>query len=306
MTDSNEACRGVTCAETGVIDKSGLENVIEQMLAVGLTGLTERDLIVDGALHRFRPDWEPKKNKKRAWYVLFPFRLDDGKELVAGSFGWFKGAETFSYNVGLQAIRTFSKEERRRYAAEQERKRIEAEQERQSQIEETAQRAAEIWAKLPCRGRSAYLQRKKVAAFNTRFTRGSIVLPVYGFDKKLTGLQFIDGDGNKKFLTGTVKKGRFCILGERIKSNDFLAIVEGYATGASIRMATGWIVFIAFDAGNLRPVAVAVRERYPLAKIVLCADDDIDNQDNPGRTKATDAARAVGGIVIYPTWRSAT
>lgn len=288
-----------------VVDKSAAENVIEQMLNVGLTGLSERDLIVDGALHRFRPDWEPKKNKKRGWYVLFPFRLDSGKELIAGSFGWFKGAETFSYNVALQAIRTFSQEERQRYAAEQERKRIEAEQERQRQIEETAQRAAAIWAKLPHHGRSAYLQRKKIAAFNVRFTRGSIVLPVYGFDKKLTGLQFIDGAGNKKFLTGTVKKGRFCILGERIRPDDVLAIAEGYATGASVRMATGWIVFVAFDAGNLSPVAVAVRGRYPASKIVLCADDDVANPDNPGRTKAIEAARAVGGIVIYPTWSNA-
>ena len=64
-------------------------DVIEQMADVGLTGLTEPDLMRDGVLHRFRPDWEPKAKEKRAWYVLFPFDTDSGNQLIAGSFGWF-------------------------------------------------------------------------------------------------------------------------------------------------------------------------------------------------------------------------
>ena len=56
-------------------------DIISQMSEVGLTGLTEQDLIIDGVLHRFRPDWEPK-SKKRAWYVLFTFRTDSGNDLI--------------------------------------------------------------------------------------------------------------------------------------------------------------------------------------------------------------------------------
>jgi len=275
-------------------------DVIEQMTDVGLTGLLAADLVVDGNIQRFRPDWEPKAKKKRAWYILFPFHLDSGQELMAGSFGWFKGADSYTFNVSLKSDVVLTQAEKTRFAKEQEVKKQLAKVERQKEIEATAKRAKAIWDKLPTQGRSPYLQRKKVAAFNIRFTRGSIVLPVYGFDWVLSGLQFIDPEGNKKFLTGTVKKGRFCILGNSIKENDFMAIVEGYATGASIRMATNWIVFVAFDAGNLICVAKAVREKYQQAKIIICGDDDFGNTDNPGRIKAEQAAKAVSGIAVFP------
>jgi len=275
-------------------------DVIEQMADAGLTGLLAADLVVDGNIQRFRPDWEPKAKKKRAWYILFPFKTDSDNELIAGSFGWFKGADSYTFNVSLKSDVVLTQAEKTRFAKEQEAKKQLAKVERQKEIEATAKRAKAIWDKLPTQGRSPYLQRKKVAAFNIRFTRGSIVLPVYGFDWVLSGLQFIDPAGNKKFLTGTVKKGRFCILGNSIKENDFMAIVEGYATGASIRMATNWIVFVAFDAGNLICVAKAVREKYQQAKIIICGDDDFGNPDNPGRIKAEQAAKAVSGIAVFP------
>ena len=149
-------------------------------------------------------------------------------------------------------------------------------------------------------GHSAYLQRKKIAGLGCRYSRGSIVLPVRSFDGNLHGLQFIDGEGNKRFLTGTVKKGHFCPLASVDDPSGYMGIAEGYATGCTAHMATGWPVFVAFDAGNLEPVAKAIRQRYPLAKIVIFADDDFDNPDNPGRTKAEAAALAVGGVVLLP------
>jgi len=275
-------------------------SVISQMADVGLTGLIDADLVVDGTIQRFRPDWEPKAKKKRAWYVLFPFRTDSGNELIAGSFGWFKGADTYTFNVSLKSDAVLTQAEKTRFAKEQEAKQKLAKEERKKEVEATANKAMEIWNKLPNQGRSPYLQRKKVAAFNIRFTRGSIVLPVYGFDRVLSGLQFIDPEGNKKFLTGTVKKGRFCILGDVINPMDYLAITEGYCTGSSVRMATNWIVFVAFDAGNLIHVAKAVRNKYQQAKIVICGDDDYGNKDNPGRIKAEQAAKAVNGFAVFP------
>lgn len=275
-------------------------DIIEQMAEVGLKGLSKEDLVIDGILHRFRPDWEPKKSKKRAWYILFDFTTDKGNKLISGSFGFFKGADSYAFNVSLKSESSFTPEEKARFAREQEEKRKLAQLERKKEFAATAKRAAEIWDKLPGEGKSKYLQRKKVAAFNIRFTRGSIVLPVYGFDRVLSGLQFIGPDGNKKFLTGTVKKGRFCILGDSINPHGYIAVSEGYATGSSIRMATNWVVFIAFDAGNLIHVARAIREKYQQARIIICGDDDFGNPDNPGRKKAEQAAEAVGGLAIFP------
>ena len=68
-------------------------------------------------------------------------------------------------------------------------------------------------------------------------------------------------------------------------------------------MATDKPVAVAFDAGNLEPVARALREKYPEAKITICADNDHGrDQGNIGVEKAKQAAQAVGGSVIVPTF----
>ncbi len=61
---------------------------------------------------------------------------------------------------------------------------------------------------------------------------------------------------------------------------------------------------VAFDAGNLAHVAKALRSAYPAALLVLCGDDDVQTfartGNNPGRDKATAAARSVQGLAVFP------
>jgi putative DNA primase/helicase len=40
-------------------------------------------------------------------------------------------------------------------------------------------------------------------------------------------------------------------------------------------------VAVAFDAGNFRPVAEALRARRPEIRIIVCADDDWQTDGNP-------------------------
>lgn len=79
-----------------------------------------------------------------------------------------------------------------------------------------------------------------------------------------------------------------------------LLIGQGFATCASVFEATRQPVACAFNAGNLLAVARAGRERLPDARIVLLADDDWQTEGNLGLTKATEAARAIGGAVAMP------
>lgn len=58
----------------------------------------------------------------------------------------------------------------------------------------------------------------------------------------------------------------------------------------------------AFDAGNLEPVAVALREKYPDAQIAILADNDHQLPTNVGVEKATAAAKAVKGQVFVPAF----
>lgn len=261
------------------------------MAAAGLAPLRDGTLVADGQLHRYAAEGD-RPGKRNAWYVLYL----DGR-VPGGAFGsWRTGQhETWS----AKAAHEFNAEERAEWQARQAALRAA----RERAMEETAVRAQRIWAGLPDSGPSPYLQRKQVRAFGLRFAKGgTVVVPVMDLDRKLWGLQFIAGDGTKRFLTGTAKKGRCHWLGP---PSDVIAIAEGYATAASVHMATGWQSFVAFDAGNLLPVAQAVRARQPGADLVICGDNDLLTPGNPGRTAALAAARAAAARVVVPRPRLA-
>ena len=114
---------------------------------------------------------------------------------------------------------------------------------------------------------------------------------------QLCNLQFISDTGSKKYLTGGRVKGCCFFIGE---PGEVVCIAEGFATGASVHEATGHAVAIAFDCGNLLPVATAMHTLFPSARIVIAADDDYRTAGNPGLTKAHNAAAAIGGLIAVP------
>jgi len=57
-----------------------------------------------------------------------------------------------------------------------------------------------------------------------------------------------------------------------------------------------------FDSGNLKSVAEQLHQKSPDKAIIIAGDDDIKNKTNVGREKAADAAEAVEGIAIFPTY----
>ena len=142
-----------------------------------------------------------------------------------------------------------------------------------------------------------YLAAKKIRPFGIRQLQDSLLVPVRDIQGVLHGLQFILLDGKKRFLKGTAVTGCYHAIG---KVNGTILIAEGYATGATLHEITGHAVACAFSAGNLKPVAVALREKYPDTVLVICADDDHFSEGNPGLTKATEAARAVDGLLAIP------
>jgi len=84
--------------------------------------------------------------------------------------------------------------------------------------------------------------------------RGELLLPMKDAEGRLWNLQRIDAKGRKRFIMGGRVKGTFC----RIEGEGEAWLVEGYATGATVRAATGAAVVVAFSAGNLAPVSRAL------------------------------------------------
>ncbi|WP_017772312.1 DUF927 domain-containing protein [Paraburkholderia kururiensis] len=180
--------------------------------------------------------------------------------------------------------------------------------------EAAAVEAERIWqAARPAPANHAYLVRKGIDAGALRLYRGdlrigtaacdgALVVPVRDAAGKLWTLEFILEDGQKRYLPNGRKSGCYSIVGDGTGGAVpmTLLVAEGYATAATLAEATGHIVAVAFDAGNLMAVAKAMRELYPKARIVLCADDDYRTPGNPGVTKARAAAAAVDGFVAVP------
>ncbi len=83
-------------------------------------------------------------------------------------------------------------------------------------------------------------------------------------------------------------------------------IAEGYATAATLSKALGFSTVAAFDSGNLPHVARALHEKFPDKPVVIAGDDDRQVEAmqgvNPGKVKAEEAARAVGGLLLLPTF----
>lgn len=181
------------------------------------------------------------------------------------------------------------------------------EQERAKAHEAAAQRCQAMWDSFSWASSSPYLERKGVSAFGLKEDQGNLIVPLKNAEGQLRGFQAIAPDGQKTFARGMEKKGNFHLIGadEKDLSQGEILLCEGYATGASLHMATGKAVAVAFDSGNLLPVAEAIRAKYPNAAITICADNDhsIQREGKPynvGLEKAKMAAQKVNGSVKTP------
>lgn len=258
--------------------------------AIQAAGLTPPDGIeADGKLRRFSSNG--KRNDDAGWYLLH----DDG--IPAGSFGcWRTGImQTWRTDIG----RTLTDGEEGEHRAKMEAMRREREAEEIQRKQEAMTKAAAIWQKAEAApDNHPYLTRKGIKANGAKQYKGALLIPMRaGGD--LHSLQFIGPDGDKRFLTGGRVKGCYFSMGNP-KGAAALCIAEGFATGATIHETTGYPVAVAFNAGNVGAVAKTMREKFPDLALILCADDDTQTKDNPGLTAATDAARAVGGLLALP------
>ena len=260
------------------------------------------EIIPDGKIHRFPTG---KKNKKNGWYILFD---------NAGFYGDWSKSSSHLWKVSLEG-----KTPREKAIINQDIKksRKAAEEEAERRNQETAIEAENIWNNANETGVSEYLNIKKVSAFSIKYGSDQygdfVAVPLMDVDGKLWNVQKIynkkdDISNNKWFLPGGKKKACFHIIGTHLKElaeNERFWIVEGYATGASIHMATNDTVIVAFDAGSIDPVINAIKITYPHLLGIIAGDDDQWPKDgnNAGRQKAEDAAKKYGCHVVFPKFK---
>lgn len=272
----------------------GWHELCRAMAARGIEPFSPLDIAADGRLQRFRVVGDGS-GSRNGWLIVHA----DPTVAIFGS--WRLGStHTWTPERTAPCSPAEHRAMRERLRAAQ----AARDRERERDQEDAAERARVLW------GRSGlalamhpYLLKKAIRPHGARQLRGDLVLPLYDASGKLWSLQFITPDGAKRFLGGGRTRGCYLPIGGTPEST--LLIAEGFATGATLFEATGWPVATAFNAGNLQPVAEALRRKYPGARVAICADNDSQTPGNPGITRATEAARAVGGLVIAPAFEVA-
>lgn len=258
--------------------------------AIISAGMTPPETIqADGEIHRFSTNG--KKRNTNGWYILF----NDGG-IPAGYFGdWGRGLkQSWHLDIG----RKWTPMEEREYQERMENMRCKRKLEEKIRCKEAQERAAYIWEHAALASDDhPYLVTKGVIGNTLRVQNGELIIPVL-YEAKLVSLQFIKPNGEKRFLPGGRIQGGYFVIGD--KPEKVICICEGYSTGASLHEATGYPVVVSFSANNLPIVSQHFRDKYPNACIIICADDDIWTEGNPGRTKGREAAAKVNGLLALP------
>lgn len=261
--------------------------------AIYSAGLTPpEEIIADGAIHRFSSNG--KSANKSGWYILH----SDG--IAAGAFGdWREG---FTQNWCEKSNKSMTEMERFEHFERTKAMLRQREDELVKRQKSAASLALQRWmAASPCK-QHEYLIRKGIAPNGARIEGDMLVVAMRDTAGTVHSLQTISPDGIKMFMFGGRIKGCYFAIG---KPNGALIVCEGFATGASIYECTGHAVAVAFNAGNLEAVAVALRIKYPEVKIIIAADDDHQTPGNPGLTKATAAVKAACASLAVPVFKGA-
>lgn len=247
-----------------------LDDFSEFLQSLGFI-VNNMNIKADGKFHRIGHA-DDKVGKKSGSYILFNDRHP------AGYVQNFKAGQSFNWKYKGNKLCNFINPEK--YAQ------IKA----QREAEQTAIYNKNAWAAFKkfqtlsfnYNGES-YLTRKHVKAYGIKFDNsGNLYIPYRNNNGHIQTLQIITPTGEKKFAHGCKKMGGYHKAGfynidtkPLKKYKGYILVGEGYATMASIYMATKIPVVIAGDVGNLAPVIANLGIKYPQAQIVICADNDV-------------------------------
>jgi len=243
---------------------------------------------------------DDKPGKKSGWLIYH--ELDDcqidGAVFGIANWGSWKTGEKHSWSS--KQAKHMTTAERVSFNAQVEAQRLAVDQEQRQVHEDCATEAQREWPLYPDADHdNAYLAGKKLAAIGDvkqdNGRGGCLLVPVL-IDGVMRGYQRIWPD-RKRFKTGTQKKGGyFCIKG----NDSRVFIAEGYATAASVHLATGNTCYVSFDAGNLYNVAQTVKASKTSSIVVIAADNDHGKGANTGVNAAQQIKDGLGIDFIIP------
>lgn len=276
-----------------------MDELLRLAHAAGYDKLTS--IIPDATVHHF-----DASKKKSGWYVAFQnFRQSTGEVwYLAVIQDWVVG-ETDKISTLKGKI---SRNEQR--FIDEKIKAAQAKQEAyKKELQETTSAEAQAkWDTFASKGYSPYLLNKQVdtcPGLNVRFDRNDVIVPIFDASGKLWSLQRITYSGSKYFMPGGRIKGCYHTIGS-IADSEKVLVCEGLSTGASLHMASGFAVVVAFNAGNLVEATIAAKQAWPTKPFLICGDNDLwTEKRNPGKEAAEEAAKRSLSTFILPKFAQA-
>lgn len=247
---------------SAVDDRTPEQQLIDAIAYEGIT--PPSTVVLDGKLRRFKST-SGKGHDKNGWYVAF----SDGRP--AGHFGCWRRQIDVSWRS--EGGPSWTPAEEVAHAKRMAEMRAVRDAEVAKQHEVIAEVVQEIWDDLPlATSDHPYLLRKGVTAHGSKVTSdGKLVVPLYDLGGGVSSLQYIDGEGNKRYHPGGEVKSKYWMLGK--PSDGVIYLAEGFATAATIHQVMGRPCAVAYSAGNLVDVAGTLVGLYG-ARITIVADND--------------------------------
>jgi len=247
-----------------------------------------------GRMLRFSTN-ERDRTDRAGWLKLLP-------DAAGAAFGCWRAGLSYCWQRRDTNAPPPSSEERIQARQRAEEARQQAEQERAEGYATAAHECAGLWATLaPAPAAHEYLQRKGIAPHLARVDpSGKLTLPVFDARGDMQSLQFIAADGAKRFYPGGKMVGGRLYLGTPSDGTP-LVLVEGFATGSSIREAAGLAVVVGFAGSNLRHVAEPLRRLFPNSPILVAGDLDAHGAGRKYAEQAADAGAPA--LLALPRFR---
>lgn len=251
-----------------------LQSFIDELCAYGTPPAHPSEIKADDKWHDIDLAGDPPKSKKGF------YRLKIENNFGVGNYGHRSWGDTQKFTS--KANRKFTPEERKVWEEQREIAKKAQEEQQTKEWNDISKQALAVWDKSTPAAIHPYGTRKKIKLYSARINDDNLVIPMYA-DSRLFMIQIITPAGDKLFswkredgswVEGGRKKGCFCPMTDAAEDKSVIVITTGYATGATIREATGFPVVVAFDDSNLIYVAKAIRLKYPDAKILIASDND--------------------------------
>lgn len=309
------------------------DDVQRQLEAAGL--VLDKQIAVDARIQRWKTA-DSKGGEKPGWSRLKEWQAKSGDIFIVGCFGVWSGTDDGYTKIELPrrddpARPTLTDEDIAAARAAQKAAKKAIAEERKREAKQAAAWAAAVWSKCAPAVEHEYLARKGIDPCGTRIwsgaddlvlegiddanawrlavAKGALVVPMHDTGGTVCGIQFIfpkgharaEKTGKEFWPTGMAMGGTFGLIGP-LRRSGVLLVTEGFATAASLHLATGQSVAYAFSANNLGKAGAEIRKKHKLLRLLFCADDDYTTAEKTGKNPGVEAAQLAASEIEHAAW----